>query len=183
GADRQGRGGGRVGIAGGLHDRVRRHDGRGGECGGRRRAAGRHGVAVAGLRQSRHVSRLRSTRRCIRRRRACARVAAPMNATTMSYGVRARERMPFAWDAVTLGLTAALLLVGLIMVTSASMSIAAKDLGDPFYFLERQFVFSLVGLLCAWMITRVPAQFWDRYSLALLLCGLLLLLLVLVPGL
>jgi len=110
-------------------------------------------------------------------------VAAPMNATAMSYGVRARERMPFAWDAVTLGLTAALLLVGLIMVTSASMSIAAKDLGDPFYFLERQFVFSLVGVLCAWMITRVPAQFWDRYSLALLLFGLLLLLLVLVPGL
>ncbi len=106
-----------------------------------------------------------------------------MNATAMSYGVRARERMPFAWDAVTLGLTAALLLVGLIMVTSASMSIAAKDLGDPFYFLERQFVFSLVGVLCAWMITRVPAQFWDRYSLALLLFGLLLLLLVLVPGL
>jgi len=106
-----------------------------------------------------------------------------MNATTMSYGVRARERMPFAWDAVTLGLTAALLLVGLIMVTSASMSIAAKDLGDPFYFLERQFLFSLVGVLCAWMITRVPAQFWDRYSLALLLFGLLLLLLVLVPGL
>ena len=106
-----------------------------------------------------------------------------MNATSMSYGVRARERMPFAWDAVTLGLTAALLLVGLIMVTSASMSIAAKDLGDPFYFLERQFLFSLVGVLCAWMITRVPAQFWDRYSLALLLFGLLLLLLVLVPGL
>ena len=40
---------------------------------------------------------------------------------------------------------AALLLVGLVMVTSASMSIAAKDLGDPFYFLERQFVFGLVG--------------------------------------
>ncbi len=106
-----------------------------------------------------------------------------MNAATMSYGVRARERMPFAWDAVTLGLTAALLLVGLIMVTSASMSIAAKDLGDPFYFLERQFAFSVVGVLCAWMITRVPVQFWDTYSLALLLFGLLLLLLVLVPGL
>ena len=48
-----------------------------------------------------------------------------MNATTMSYGIRARERMPFAWDGVTLGLTASLLLVGLVMVTSASMSIAA----------------------------------------------------------
>ena len=72
-----------------------------------------------------------------------------MNATTMSYGLRARERMPFAWDPITLGLTAALLLVGLVMVTSASMSIAAKDLGDPFYFLERQFVFGVRRACCS----------------------------------
>jgi cell division protein FtsW len=101
----------------------------------------------------------------------------------MSYGVRARERMPFAWDSVTLGLAAALLLVGLVMVTSASMSIAAKSMGDPFYFLERQLLFSVVGVLAAWAITRVPVQLWDKYSLALLLLGLLLLLLVLIPGL
>ena len=44
-----------------------------------------------------------------------------MSAATMSYGLRARERMPFAWDFVTLGLVAALLLIGLVMVTSASM--------------------------------------------------------------
>jgi cell division protein FtsW len=106
-----------------------------------------------------------------------------MNATTMSYGVRARERMPFAWDPVTLGLVAALVLIGLVMVTSASMSIAARDLGDPFYFLERQFAFGLVGVLCGWVITRVPVLWWDKYSLALLILGLLLLLLVLIPGL
>jgi cell division protein FtsW len=104
-----------------------------------------------------------------------------MNATTMSYGLRARERMPFAWDPITLGLTAALLLVGLVMVSSASMSIAAKDLGDPFYFLERQLVFGFVGVLFAWLVTRVPVMLWDKYSLALLLLGLLLLLLVLIP--
>ena len=106
-----------------------------------------------------------------------------MNATTMSYGVRARERMPFAWDTITLGLTAALLLVGLIMVTSASMSIAAKNLGDPFYFLERQFAFGLIGVLCACMLTRVPVQLWDKWGLPLLVLGLSLLLLVLIPGL
>jgi cell division protein FtsW len=106
-----------------------------------------------------------------------------MNAATMSYGMRARERMPFAWDKVTLGLSAALLLIGLIMVTSASMSIAAKDLGDPFYFLERQLIFSVVGVLVAWGLTRVPARLWYKYSLPLLLLGLLLLLLVLIPGL
>ena len=106
-----------------------------------------------------------------------------MNATAMGYGVRARERMPFAWDGVTLGLVAALLLVGLIMVTSASMATAARDLGDPFYFLERQFVFGAVGVLIAWCMTRVPVALWDRYGLALLCLGLVLLTLVLIPGL
>ena len=106
-----------------------------------------------------------------------------MNATTLTHGMRARERMPFAWDGITLGLVAALLLVGLIMVTSASMSIAAKNLGDPFYFLERQFVFGLFGVAGAWCLTRVPAEVWDRYSFALLLLAGVLLTLVLIPGL
>ena len=105
-----------------------------------------------------------------------------MNSATMSYGVRARERMPFAWDYVTLGLVAALLLMGLVMVTSASMSIAARDLGSPFYFLERQFIFGFAGLAFAWLVTRVPTELWDKYSLALLCLGLLLLFLVLIPG-
>ena len=100
----------------------------------------------------------------------------------MGYGVRARERMPFAWDFVTLGLVTSLLLIGLVMVTSASMSIAAKDLGNPFYYLERQFIFGLVGVLFALLITRVPTELWDKYSLALLCFGLLLLFLVLMPG-
>jgi len=106
-----------------------------------------------------------------------------MSAATMSYGVRARERMPFAWDYVTLGLTAALLLVGIVMVTSASMSIAAKDFSDPFYFLERQFIFAMAGLLLAWVMTRFPTELWHKYSLALLVVALLLLVLVLIPGL
>jgi cell division protein FtsW len=106
-----------------------------------------------------------------------------MSTATMSYGMRARERMPFAWDSLTLGLVAALLLVGLIMVTSASMSIAARDMGDPFYFLERQFIFTLAGVAFAWMMTRIPTELWDKYGLGLLLLGLLLLILVLIPGL
>jgi cell division protein FtsW len=105
-----------------------------------------------------------------------------MSATAMAYGLRARDRMRFAWDPVTLGLVAALLLIGLIMVTSASMSIAARDYGDPFYFLERQFFYGLVGIGFAWLVTRVPTRLWDQYGLFLLLCGLTLLLLVLIPG-
>lgn len=105
-----------------------------------------------------------------------------MSAATLTYGSRARERMPFAWDPVTLGLCAALLLIGMIMVTSASMSIAARDLGNPFFYLERQLIFGLMGVGFAWVLTRVPTQLWDKYSLPLMLFGLGLLLLVLIPG-
>ncbi len=129
GADRQGRAGHR-GRASRACANTRscgidagRRSARRGERVARRR---RHRAAVAGLRELRHVSRLRPSRRCLRGRgddlRCGAKSAAPkmrrprcgaMSTATMSYGVRARERMPFAWDTVTLGLVAALLLVGL----------------------------------------------------------------------
>ncbi len=105
-----------------------------------------------------------------------------MSAAPIARGLRARDRMPFAWDTVTIGLVAALFLVGLIMVTSASMSIAARYYGDPFFFLERQFTYGLLGVGFAWVLTRVPTALWDRYAMLLLLCGLTLLLLVLIPG-
>jgi cell division protein FtsW len=105
-----------------------------------------------------------------------------MMSATSPLGLRARERMPFAWDFTCLALVASLMLIGLVMVTSASMSIAARDLGNPFYFLERQFVFGFAGLLFAWLVTRIPTEVWDRYGLALLCVGLLLLFLVLIPG-
>jgi len=91
--------------------------------------------------------------------------------------------MPFQWDAVTLMLSAALLLIGMIMVTSASMSVAARDLGNPFFYLERQLLFGLIGAAGAVVLTRIPTELWDRYSLPLMLFGLGLLLLVLIPGL
>ncbi|HVC01055.1 MAG TPA: putative lipid II flippase FtsW [Steroidobacteraceae bacterium] len=105
-----------------------------------------------------------------------------MSTNAMTYGLRTRDRVPFAWDPVTVGLCAALFLIGLIMVTSASMSIAGRDYGNPFYFLDRQFIYGFLGIGFAWLVTRVPIRLWDRYGLFLMLCGMGLLLLVLVPG-
>ena len=41
-------------------------------------------------------------------------------------------------DSVTLALTLGIVLLGLVMVTSASVSIAGQETGQPFYYLERQ---------------------------------------------
>ena len=42
------------------------------------------------------------------------------------------------FDPVLVLVVAALLLVGLVMVTSASIAIAEREFGNPFYYLERQ---------------------------------------------
>ncbi|MBS0396055.1 MAG: putative lipid II flippase FtsW [Proteobacteria bacterium] len=83
-------------------------------------------------------------------------------------------------DMVVIGIVAALLLVGLVMVTSASVTLAARD-GDPFFFGERQLLFALVGIAGGAVALRVPTQTLERLSLVLLAFSFVLLILVLLP--
>ncbi len=75
-----------------------------------------------------------------------------------------------------------LLLLGLLMVTSASMPIADARMGQPFYFLLRQGAYALVGLLAAGLVFQIPMTRWRRAGPLLLLAAFGLLVLVLVPG-
>ncbi len=84
-------------------------------------------------------------------------------------------------DRVILILTAALLLIGLVMVTSASVTLAARE-GNPFFYLERQFLFSIVGIGFAAIAVRIPTIAWQRSGFMLLIISLVMLTLVLVPG-
>ena len=102
-----------------------------------------------------------------------------MSAIAASVRTPARSRLVL--DPVVIGLTAALLLLGLVMVTSASVTVAARD-GDPFFFLERQLLFALVGAGCAAIAIRIPTAVWERLSLPLLVVSFVLLVMVLVPG-
>jgi cell division protein FtsW len=95
--------------------------------------------------------------------------------------VRGHKVTRLVLDPVVIGVTACLLLLGLVMVTSASVTLAARD-GNPFFFLERQLMFALVGAATAAVMLRVPTATWEKLGFALLVCAMLLLLLVLVPG-
>jgi cell division protein FtsW len=86
-------------------------------------------------------------------------------------------------DGVTLALALSLLLFGLVMVTSASISIASRDTGNPFYFLERQLLTALIGIAGAVLVFCFRMERWERLSQALLVVALAMLLVVLVPGL
>ena len=86
-------------------------------------------------------------------------------------------------DPVTLALVAAIVLLGLVMVTSASMSIASQDSGQPFYYLERQLLLTLIGLACAGVLFAIPSARLERAAVPLLAVAVVLLVLVLIPGL
>ena len=81
-----------------------------------------------------------------------------------------------------LGVALALLGLGLVMVTSASMSLAESRQGQPLYFLWRQLAHAGLGFAAGWAIYRTPVSFWERQGGSLLLIGYLMLALVLVPG-
>jgi cell division protein FtsW len=85
-------------------------------------------------------------------------------------------------DPVTISLVLAIVLFGLIMVTSASISTAARTASDPFFFAERQLVLTLVGLGVAGIVFLVPTETIERLSTPLLLLAFVLLVLVLLPG-
>ena len=71
------------------------------------------------------------------------------------------------------------------MVYSASISIAEAGRGTngyPAYFLVRHGVYLAVGLLAGLIAFQVPMPMWQKYSFHLFLLGVVLLLLVLIPG-
>ena len=76
-----------------------------------------------------------------------------------------------------------LLLFGLVMVTSASISIASRDTGNPFYYLERQVMTALLGTAGAVLVFCFRMERWERPAPLLLAAALVMLLVVLVPGL
>ncbi|MEX0606738.1 MAG: putative lipid II flippase FtsW, partial [Halofilum sp. (in: g-proteobacteria)] len=75
-----------------------------------------------------------------------------------------------------------LLALGAVMVASASITVAARELGDPWHYLFRQLTFIGLGLGLAAVIVQIPLARWQQLALPLLLAGLALLALVLVPG-
>jgi len=87
------------------------------------------------------------------------------------------------FDAWLAGATLALVGLGLVMVASASLSIAERQLGDPLYYFRRQLGYVSFGTLIAWAALRVPLELWRRLSPAALTAGMVLLALLLVPGL
>lgn len=75
-----------------------------------------------------------------------------------------------------------LLGLGLVMVASSSISIAERQLSDPLYYFWHQLSYSVIGLIAAFIIFKVPLDFLQKTGPALIVISLILLTLVLIPG-
>lgn len=81
-----------------------------------------------------------------------------------------------------LGSVVGLLIIGLIAMGSASVEYAVHTYGNAFSFVQRYLFHFAVGTLLACAVIRVPMSLWQRTGWLWLLTGLVLLVLVLIPG-
>jgi cell division protein FtsW len=75
-----------------------------------------------------------------------------------------------------------IVLLGLMMVASSSIVISEKYHNQPFYFLIRQAIYLLAGIVCSLIVLRIDSTFWKKHSVTFLLTILILLVVVLLPG-
>ncbi|WP_374341750.1 putative lipid II flippase FtsW [Azonexus sp.] len=88
-------------------------------------------------------------------------------------------------DYALLWSTLALLFAGLVMVYSASIAIAEGGRftnHQPAYYLIRHGVFLCIGLVAAAVAFQIPLSLWQRYAPFLFMAGVVLLVIVLIPG-
>jgi len=75
-----------------------------------------------------------------------------------------------------------LICLGIVMIYSSSGVYALRELGDNLYFLKRHLLFVTVGLIVGLTLMTMDYRDLQKYSKPMLLFGILLLILVLIPG-
>ena len=106
-----------------------------------------------------------------------------MSIQGVTFPFPARLRTPLKVDSVLLITCLVILLGGLVILASASVSISDRTAGDAFFYLERQLLAAFVGLLLGAACLFVPMRVWQSLGPLFLLLAFVLLALVFVPGL
>lgn len=71
--------------------------------------------------------------------------------------------------------------LGFVVMSSASVAVAEKNYGNPYFFLNRQLIFFVVGIFFAFVVYNVKTLFWQNLGAKLLPVIILSLVLVLIP--
>jgi cell division protein FtsW len=88
----------------------------------------------------------------------------------------------FYLDKSLAAICGALLLIGYVMVTSSSLHLGVKVSGNVMHYPFRQMLHIVLGILVALVVVTVPMALWEKAGAWLFIAGLVLLLIVLIPG-
>jgi cell division protein FtsW len=86
------------------------------------------------------------------------------------------------YDVILLLLALALLSIGFIIVTSASMPVADRLYQNPFHFAVRHGIYIILAITAALIVMQIPMQWWQKSNVWLLLLAIALLVAVLLIG-
>ena len=75
-----------------------------------------------------------------------------------------------------------LLMGGMVMMTSASISIGVRDYADPFHYFFKQGFAACLGLIVGFLFFLIPTNFWEKLGILTALIAIGLLALVYIPG-
>ena len=88
----------------------------------------------------------------------------------------------FRFDFVLLTIVLALIMVGFVILSSASISVSESTANNSFFYLQRQIVAAAIGISGGFICLLIPMKFWLKISPLILGVGFFLLMIVLVPG-
>lgn len=75
-----------------------------------------------------------------------------------------------------------LMLIGLVMISSASVDVADVRNGNPFHYVTRHGIFIVMAMCAGAFVFQVPLEWWQKSGWLCLAVSLALLFLVLLPG-
>ncbi|UJF19608.1 cell division protein FtsW [Vibrio sp. SS-MA-C1-2] len=89
---------------------------------------------------------------------------------------------PAMYDRQILWIAFALMVSGLVMVSSASISVSIRHFDSSFHYAYRHGIFLVGALLVGTITLTIPVNLWQKYSSALLVVSIILLIAVLIIG-
>jgi len=105
-----------------------------------------------------------------------------MNNSTMNAGLVSYHANTKSVDTTLLFAASSLLVVGLIMIASASIDIADVRNGNPFHYAIRHGFFVVLGVIAGAIVYQIPTSLWQKSGWLALSASLLMLITVLIIG-
>lgn len=93
----------------------------------------------------------------------------------------ATSQRPF--DVYLFFTTLMLVFIGIVMIFSSSAILAKERFGDTYYFLKRELIYFVLGLVGLFITKRIPYQIYSRFVYPILGVTFVLMALCFVPGL